>query len=317
MKILLADKFPASYLSQLEQIHQCTYQPDLTADTLPNAIADHEVLVVRGTKVEKNTIDAASALKLIIRAGSGTNTIDKSYAAEKNIAVCNTPARNAVAVAELAMGLLLAVDRHIAVADADAKQGQWNKGKYSKAVGIYGRKVGIVGFGAIGQEFAKRAEAFGLELHVYNRPNKPLLDAAKEKFNLTLHPNVESLAEAVDIISFHVPLTDDTKGFVDAGVINHLKDNSILINTSRGELIDESALLVALNEKNIFAGLDVFQNEPKGNDGEFDSALAKHPNVVATHHIGASTTQAQLSVAEAVVDIISQFAKGTILNKVN
>lgn len=317
MKILLADKFPADYLAILEKMHSCTYQPDLTADELADAMTDHDVLVVRGTKVEKPTIDKASNLKLIIRAGSGTNTIDKAHAASQNIAVCNTPARNAIAVAELAMGLLLAADRHIASADADAKKEEWNKGTYSKATGLYGRKIGIVGFGAIGQEFAKRAVAFGMELHVYNRPNKALLDAAKEKFELTLHPNIESLAEAVDIISFHVPLTDDTKGFVDVGVLSHFKDNSILINTSRGELINETALLAVLDSKNITAGLDVFQDEPKSNKTLFDSAIFKHPNVIATPHIGASTTQAQLSVAEAVCDIISQFEQGNIINQVN
>lgn len=316
MKILFADKFPAEKQSLLSQ-YQLDNQADLTADTLPDAIGDYDVLVVRSTKVSAKTIDAAKNLKLIIRAGAGTNTIDKAYAAEKDIAVCNTPGKNAVAVAELAMGLMLALDRHIPAATADLKNGAWNKKTYSAADGILGKSVGVIGFGAIGQAFAERAKAFGVDLHVYDRNGKLSGSDLQEKLQFSTHVDMLDLVSSVDIVSLHVPVNDTTRNMVDKNMITAMRENAMLINTSRGEVIDEAALLAGLNEKSLRAGLDVFCDEPGSGQGEFHSALAQHPNVIGTHHIGASTQQAQLAVADGVIDIIKAFSNGVIINQVN
>ena len=151
MKILFADKFPDSGMAQLcQQGHDCVSQPDLDGNTLVEAVGDAEVLVVRSTRVTSDAIAAAAALRLVIRAGAGTNTIDKEAAAARKIPVCNVPGKNAIAVAELVMGLLIAIDRNIPDNVIDLRAGQWNKKKYAAAKGLYGRHMGIVGLGAIG-----------------------------------------------------------------------------------------------------------------------------------------------------------------------
>lgn len=316
MKLLFADKFPLSEQAHLSQ-HECDNQFDLTADTLPGAIGDAEVLIVRSTKVTAETIDAAKNLKLIIRAGAGTNTIDKAHAAEKGIPVCNTPAKNAVAVAELAMGLMLSLDRHIPAATADLKQGSWNKKRYSAADGIMGKSVGIVGFGAIGQAFAERAKAFGMDLHVYDRNGKLNGSELQKSLDFTAQPDMKVMASQVDVISLHVPLNEHTTAMIDADIIDAMKDNAILINTSRGEVIDEDALLNGLNHKNLRAGLDVFCNEPSNAQGTFSHPIAQHDNVIGTHHIGASTQQAQLAVAQGVISVINSYIAGDLIHQVN
>ncbi len=316
MKILFADKFPVTKQNMLSQ-HECHNQFDLSADELPTVISNYEILVVRSTKVTAQTLDAAKKLQLIIRAGAGTNTIDKAYAAEKGIAVCNTPGKNATAVAELAMGLILALDRRIPSATADLKQGIWNKKTYSVADGIYGKSIGIVGFGAIGQKLAERAKAFGLDLHIYDCNSDFNGSDLQKQLGFTIHADMSDLFKSVDIISLHVPLNEETRGMINAQIIAVMRDNAMLINTSRGEIIDETALLDGLNNKGLRAGLDVFCNEPGSSSGTFDSEIAKHANVIGTHHIGASTHQAQLAVAEGVIDIIDSFIAGSLIHRVN
>ncbi|MPV85239.1 NAD(P)-dependent oxidoreductase [Ostreibacterium oceani] len=323
MKILFADKFPAAQQAALAAEHTLTNSPALDEHSLVTAIGDADILVVRSTKVSAEAIDAATQLKLIIRAGAGTNTIDKAHAAEKGIAVCNTPGKNAIAVAELAMGLMLAADRHIADATQDLKSGQWNKKRYSVADGIYGKSVGIIGFGAIGQAFAERALAFGMSIHTVIRTAQGSSSLAQQRLTdqfpgLTQHPDLASLARHCDVISLHVPFNEHTKQLIDAEFLSQMKPNSLLINTSRGEVVDEAALLAALDEKPIKAALDVFCNEPSAATGEFNSPLASHPQVIGTHHIGASTEQAQTAVADNVVEIIASFANHQqFLNRVN
>ena len=182
MKILFADKFPENYFEQLNaQDHECTIQADLGADDLPAAIADNEVLVVRSTKVTEDTIKAASNLKLVIRAGAGTNTIDKPCAREHGVDVCNVPGKNALAVAELAMGLLLAIDRNIPDNVSGLREGKWNKKRFSQAQGLYGRKLGIVGLGSIGFALAQRAKAFGIDVYIGRQAAAKCRNAAKNR----------------------------------------------------------------------------------------------------------------------------------------
>jgi len=319
MKILFADQFQSAYLEQLQSRgHECDLQPDLGADDLPAHVGGAEVLIVRSTKISRATIEAADALKLIIRAGAGTNTIDKEAAAERNIPVCNVPGRNAVAVAELAFGLLLAIDRNIPDNVADLRRGQWNKKKYAKAEGIMGRHIGIVGLGGIGLALAERAAAFGMQVHVIDKPGRDADSARRlDAIGAQGETDVAALARTCDVVSFHVPATAETTGMINDDLLTHFQPGAILLNTSRGEIVDEPALLRALDAKGLRAGLDVYNNEPGAAEGTFDSALAQHPNVYGTHHIGASTEQAQNAIAAEVVHMLDEFGRGNVVHCVN
>jgi len=319
MKILFADKFQEAYLDDLKaQGHTLDLQPDLSADDLPGKVADAEVLIVRSTKVTRATIEAAERLKLVIRAGAGTNTIDKDAAAERNIPVCNVPGRNAVAVAELAFGLIVAIDRNIPDNVIALRAGEWNKKKFSKAQGLYGRHVGVVGLGGIGMALAKRAAAFGMRVHVVHKPSRsPEVANALREIDAEEVHDLNALAAACDVISFHVPATPETKGMIGEDFLGHCREGTILINTARGDIVDDQALIRAMDEKGIRAGLDVYNDEPGAGQGEFRSALAQHPNVYGTHHIGASTEQAQNAIAEEVVHMLDEFGRGNLLHCVN
>ena len=319
MKILFADKFPDTGLSTIRDMgYECDYQPDLTAESLPAAIAGNQILVVRSTQVTAAAIDASDVLAMVIRAGAGTNTIDKGAAARRGIYVSNVPGKNALAVAELAMGLILAVDRNIPDNVADLRAGVWNKAKWSKTEGLHGRTLGIVGLGDIGLAVAERAAAFGMEIMSVRRTGRDATTRRRiEELDIELVADVHDLAAASDIVTLHVPYNEETHHLVDAAFLDHMKPGSVLINTSRGEVVDESALLAAMSEKGIRAGLDVFWNEPKEGSGSFTSSLAQHPNTYGTHHIGASTEQAQRAIADGVVDILTAFVKGRALNAVN
>ena len=319
MKILFADKFPPNYFEQLQaQGHDCTLQGDLSADDLPGAIADNEVLVVRSTKVTPATVEAASNLKLVIRAGAGTNTIDKPCAREHGVDVCNVPGKNALAVAELAMGLLLSIDRNIPDNVIGLRNASWNKKQFSVAQGLYGRKLGIVGLGSIGFALAQRAKAFGIEVFAVAKSSRSqeMIDKISE-LGINQVEDIDALIKTCDILSFHVPSNDQTKGMINKAMLDKMQPGTIILNTARGEIIDEAALISAMNEKNIRAGLDVYANEPGSSEAEFDSEVASHPNVYGTHHIGASTTQAQNAVAEGVIEVIEAYQAGKVINCVN
>ena len=319
MKILFADKFQPAHLEQLKAAgHDCDLQPDLGADDIPAQIGGADVLIVRSTKVTRAALEAGDSLKMVIRAGAGTNTIDKAAAAEMNIPVCNVPGKNALAVAELAFGLLLCIDRNIPDQVSDLRSGQWDKKKYSKAQGIYGRNLGIVGLGGIGLALAERGAAFGMNVHVVGKPDRDVGTAARlTTMKATEMPDIESLAGACDVVSFHVPANDDTKGMINDALLASFQDRAILLNTSRGEIVDDDALIRAMDNKGIRAGLDVYNGEPAGGQAEYSSALAQHPHVYGTHHVGASTEQAQDAVAEECVRMIVEFEKGNVLHRVN
>ncbi|MDH4168234.1 MAG: hydroxyacid dehydrogenase [Acidimicrobiia bacterium] len=317
MRILFADAIDDAGLQKLRAAgHRCELAPELTADDLPAALPDSEVLVVRSTRVTAEAIEAAGALELIVRAGAGTNTIDTTAASDHGVFVCNVPGRNAIAVAELTMGLLLAVDRHIADATADARRGQWNKAKYSRADGLHGKTMAIIGLGEVGLAVAERAKAFGLTVSALRKDGRPSPTEARIRaVGVRLVDDLTTLVTEADIATIHVPGGAATQGLVDDAFLRLLGDDGILLNTSRGDVVDEPALLAAL-DRGLRAGLDVFPDEP-GGEGRFDSALAGHPNVVATHHIGASTTQAQEAVAAGTIEVIEQYAAGELTNCVN
>ena len=320
MKILFADKYPESAVDELKQIGQdCVLQPDLKADDLASVLAEYDVLVVRSTLVTKNAIEAGDSLKMIVRAGAGTNTIDKDAATARGIYVCNVPGRNAAAVAELAIGLLIAIDRNIPDNVLALRQGSWNKKRFSVATGLKGRRMGVVGLGAVGLEVLERARAFGLELYVIDRPNRwrETHDRLVRIGGIKRVTCLNELAERCEILSFHVPAVADTKKMVGAELLSRMPVGGIVINTSRGDIVDEEALIRAMDAKGIRAGLDVFCGEPSAGEAVFESILARHPNVYGTHHIGASTDQAQAAVARGVIEILEAFSQGNIKYCVN
>ena len=317
MKILIADKFPAHWTEVLaNQGHQITSDPSLDENTLPAAVKDQEILIVRSTKVPAAVIDAGNALKLIIRAGAGTNTIDVKHAADKNVAVCNCPGTNSIAVAELAMGLLLSLDRRIYHNTNDLRHGVWDKSEYGKARGLFGRTLGIIGLGHIGREVAKRAAAFGMKLAAYDPFAK---EETFTQLQADRYTDIYSLAAQCDAVTIHLPETPETKGLFNKKFFDAMKPGAIFINAARGGLVVTADLVDAVKNKGIKAGLDVYEKEPKAADKTFDYApFAQAENLYGTHHIGASTDQAQDAVAECTVKIIDEYAaSGKFLYKVN
>ncbi len=319
MKILIADAFPADHVAQMRSAGaEVVHDPSLSPDDLPTALGGVDVLVVRSTQVTAETLAAADRLALVVRAGAGVNTIDWRAAAERSIYVANTPGKNAIAVAELTIGLITAIDRRIPDAVADLRAGRWRKKHYSQARGLAGRRLGIIGAGSIGLAVAARAQAMRMQVVVVAKPAR---DAATTDRIAALGclevDDLPALLAHSDIVSIHVPAHPSTVDMVDAEFLSHLRPGAYLINTSRGDVVDEQALLAAIEEKDLKVGLDVFRNEPASGEAEFDSPLARHPNVYGTHHIGASTDQAQEAIADAVVALIGDFRRGIVRNCVN
>ena len=319
MKILFADALPESYIDLLrQQGDECIVAPELGADDIPDVIKGIDVLVVRSTRVTAETIDRSDVLGLIVRSGVGTNTIDCQAAASSGIYVCNVPGTNSIAVAELTLGLLLALDRHIPAAANDLRNGTWNKDGYSKADGLMGKTFGIVGVGEIGLAVAERARSFGMTVVAERKSDRRTdIEARIRSIGIRLVDDLDALLAESDIVSIHVPGSDQTVDLVDAGFLDRMKPNSILLNTSRGEVVNEEALVDAIESKGIRAGLDVFRHEPSSGTGEFASKLASHPSVVGTHHIGASTQQAQDATSARTIDVIEAYRAGDPMNCVN
>ena len=312
MKVLIADKFPDNYIEEFKNLKlDVENSPKLGENDLPDAAKEHEILIVRSTVVNANTINSSNKLKLIIRAGAGVNNIDIPAATKRGISVANCPGKNSVAVAELAIGLMVSLDRRIPDNVIDFKKGTWNKAEYSKAEGLKDKTLGIIGVGNIGKEVAKRANAFDMKVYGYDIVR--LKDVPLEYVD-----TIEDILPKCDVISLHLPANDKTKGIFNKKLFALMKPNSFLINTSRPSVIDEEALLDAVKEKNIRVALDVFNDEPEGKTGEVKSKLQDNPNIYITHHIGASTNQAQNAVAEETVNIIKEYvASGKVKNCVN
>lgn len=309
MRILIADAFPEEFIKQVEKTgNEVTYNADWGADDLPRLIKGINILVVRSTKVTAKLVDESNTLSLVIRAGSGVNTIDLEACARKGIFVSNCPGLNSVAVAELTMAHILSLDRNIPDCVADLRNGKWNKGKYAKmSFGLKGRHIGIIGFGSIGREVAKRARAFDMNLLVYD----PFMSRSFIERNEAVYcADVGELCEKSDIVTIHVPFTPDTEKLLNEKAFSRMKKGAFLINTSRGSIIDEKAFLKAAEEKDIRGGFDVFSDEPASKECDYSSKLTQSPHVYGTHHIGASTIQAQIAVAEEVFDLIRIYTEG-------
>jgi D-3-phosphoglycerate dehydrogenase len=333
MKVLVADKFEASGIDGLKAAGcEVIYEPDLKDDALTEAVrtSGADVLVVRSTKVTAAMLDAGK-LSLIVRAGAGYNTIDVAGASKRGIYVSNCPGKNAIAVAELAFALILSLDRRVPDNVAELRAGKWNKKEYSKAQGLYGKTLGLLGVGSIGREMIRRAAGFGLDVVLWSRryagqegalSDRELreldIENAAREVKIDLAPTPGDVAERADILSVHVALGPDTKGFIDRDLLGRLKPGAMFINTARGEVVDHAALADAVKEKKLRVGLDVFASEPAAATGEFSNDLTAMPSVYGTHHIGASTDQAQEAIAAETVRIVRSYKEtGRVPNVVN
>ena len=318
MKVLIADKFEKVGIDGLKDLG-CTVvsDPDVKAEALSDLIrqVDPHILIVRSKKVTGDVLRAGTALTLVIRAGAGIDTIDVASASDLGVFVSNCPGKNSIAVAELVIGLLLSCDRRIPDQVAELRQGKWNKGTYSKARGLYGRTLGIVGLGQIGREVALRALAFGMRVVAWSRN---LTHSEAERLGIAYAQTPLEVAREADAVTINVAANGETKNLVNAEFLAAMKPGAYLINTSRGSVVDEAALQQAVREKGLRAGLDVFQNEPAGASGEFSNATVQGPGVYGTHHVGASTEQAQVAIAHEVIRIVQSFkASGEVPNVVN
>ena len=317
MRVLIADEFEQSGRDQLTSLGcEVRFQPKARDEALVLEVEQFrpDVLVVRSTKVPEAVLNAG-ALKLVVRAGAGYNTIDVAAASRRGIYVSNCPGKNSVAVAELAFGLILALDRRIPDNVMALRQGVWNKSGFSKARGLYGRTLGLIGLGQIGRQMIPRARGFGLPIVAWSRSLTP--EAAKQ-LGVEYKASPTEVAAASDIVSVHLALHAQTRGSLDAGFFGAMRPGAYFVNTSRAEVIDQEALTRAIREKGIRAGLDVFAKEPAGGSGEFSDEIVKLNAVYGTHHIGASTEQAQEAIAAETVRIVKTFHEtGQVPNVVN
>jgi D-3-phosphoglycerate dehydrogenase len=318
LKVLVADKFEEAGLSGLRAMGcEVLYEPELTGDALGARLGESaaDVLIVRSTKVGATEIEKATRLGLIVRAGAGVNTIDLKAASSRAIAVSNCPGKNAIAVAELTFGLILALDRRVAEQTADLARGVWKKTEYGKARGLAGRTLGVLGTGPIGREVIRRAQAFGMRVIAFSRS---LNEAAARELGVTAAASIHEVAMAADIVSVHLALNKETRGLLNAAFFGAMPAGAFFVNTSRGEVVEEAALLAAVRDRGLRAGLDVFSREPEGGSGAFEDPIMKFPGVVGTHHVGASTEQAQNAIAEETVRIVRAYkTSGQIPNAVN
>jgi D-3-phosphoglycerate dehydrogenase len=261
-------------------------------------IPSFEVLVVRSaTKVTKDVISAGKNLKIVARAGMGLDNVDVGAAKENGITVLNAPEAPTVAVAELVLGMMLAWVRHIPKADSTMKGGLWEKSKL-KGSELRGKTLGVVGIGRIGQAVAHRARAFGMKILVYDVvQNEEFLKAVEGEF-----VGLDDLLKRSDFVTLHIPLTPETKHMMGKEKLELMKPTAVLVNTSRGAVVDETALIEFLREGRIAgACIDVYEREPPG-----DTPLSKLPNAILTPHIGASTEEAQRKAALIVAEKIKK-----------
>jgi D-3-phosphoglycerate dehydrogenase len=317
MKVLVADKFEDSGRRGLADAgFEVLYQPDAKDEALTEALRSSgaEVLVVRSTRVTRPMLETGH-LSLVVRAGAGYNTIDVEAASEKGISVANCPGKNSIAVAELAFGLILALDRRIPDNTRDLEGGVWNKKEYARAKGLYGRTLGLIGVGGIGREMIPRAKAFGMPVVAWSRS---LTDDRAEELGIERKDSIYQVAAAADVVSVHVALKPDTMKLLGADFFAAMRPGAFFVNTSRAEVVDHEALERAVEERGIRAGLDVFQGEPTGGAGSVEAPIFRRPGVIGTHHIGASTDQAQEAIAAETVRIAREYKEtGRAPNVVN
>jgi D-3-phosphoglycerate dehydrogenase / 2-oxoglutarate reductase len=316
MKVLVADTFEREGIEGLEAAGcVVTYKPELKDETLLKEIGESkpDVLVVRGSLVDEKMLDSGS-IKLVVRAGAGFNTIDVGAASRRGIYVSNCPGMNSIAVAEIAFGLILSLDRRIPDNVISLRAGDWNKKEFSKARGLYGRTIGLVGLGSIGREMIPRARGFGMKVCGWSRKLTP---ERALHLGIEFKKDILELARSSDVVSVHLALNDQTRGLLGTEFFGAMREGAYFVNTSRAEVVDESAYKL-LFDKGCRIGLDVFHDEPKSAQDRYSNWIVNEKNVYGTHHIGASTDQAQLAIAFETVRVIATYMEtGKVPNAVN
>jgi D-3-phosphoglycerate dehydrogenase len=291
-KIMLSDGLEENGRSLLAASAEVVNRSGITAEELLQEIGDYDALIVRGrTKVTAAVFEAAKKLKVVGRAGIGVDNIDLAAAREKGVTVVNSPIATTLAVAELAMSLMLSLVREVPRADAAMKQGAWLK-KELMGAELWRKTLGVIGFGRIGSAVGRRAAAFDMRVLGCTLTSGP--DVVRERGGEPV--NLDELLAQSDIISVHLPLNDKTRNLLDEAAFAKMKQGVYIVDVSRGGVINEEALLAALESGKVAgAGLDVFTKEPPG-----ATALVNHPHVIATPHIGAQTVEAQNRAAEDI-----------------
>jgi len=301
MKILICDNLNQKVYKELETIGDCLdiSKSDSKEKDLTDHIKDSEIVVIRSaTKLTKEVLDNAKKLKIIARCGVGVDNVDLEFAKSKNIFVTNSPSANLISVVELTVALIISASRKLSLADAHLKNGQWNRSEFL-GYELYGKTLGIVGFGKAGRLVAERMKSFGMSIVFYD-PYVTDWNGSEESLEL------DDLLRTADVVSIHVIKTKDTENLISKDKLDLLKQNSIIVNTSRGGVLDEEYLLALLESEKIFgAGLDVYSNEPPENVDRYNGL-----NLVTTPHIGASTNEAQLKAGLETIENIKKILAG-------
>ena len=308
MKILICDKLDTLAVENLQELGDCI---DVSNEKNKEAlieenIADADILLVRsGTNITKELIDKANSLKIIARCGVGIDNIEISEATKKNIFVTNTPNANIISAAELTIGLMIAAARNISIADNSLKNKEWSRSEFT-GIELYGKQLGLVGFGKVARLVSERLQSFGMKIVFYD----PFVESSTE---VEQKLNLNELLETSDFVSLHVPKTDETKNLISKDKLSIMKSNAIIVNASRGGVIDEDAVFELVNQNKLFsAGFDVYENEPPNLDKESINSKA-----ITLPHLGASTKEAQQRTGKEVVDNIKEILSGDLTSVLN
>ena len=308
MKILICDKLDTLAVENLQELGDCI---DVSNEKNKEAlieenIADADILLVRsGTNITKELIDKANSLKIIARCGVGIDNIEISEATKKNIFVTNTPNANIISAAELTIGLMIAAARNISIADNSLKNKEWSRSEFT-GIELYGKQLGLVGFGKVARLVSERLQSFGMKIVFYD----PFVESSTE---VEQKLNLNELLETSDFVSLHVPKTDETKNLISKDKLSIMKSNAIIINASRGGVIDEDAVFELVNQNKLFsAGFDVYENEPPNLDKESINSKA-----ITLPHLGASTKEAQQRTGKEVIENIKQILSGDLTSVLN
>ena len=301
MKILICDNLNQQVYKELETIGDCVdiSKSNSKDKDLANHIKDCEIVVIRSaTKLTKEVLDKAEQLKIIARCGVGIDNVDLDFAKSKRIFVTNSPSANLISVVELTVALIISVSRKLSLADSHLKKGEWNRSQFLGNE-LYGKTLGIVGFGKAGRLVAERMKSFGMSIVFYD-PYVTDWNGSEESIKL------DDLLRTADVVSIHVIKTKDTENLISKDMLDLLKPSSVIINTSRGGVLDEDYLFELLESEKIFgAGLDVYSNEPPKNVDRYNGL-----NLVTTPHIGASTNEAQLKAGLETIENIKKILAG-------
>jgi len=300
-KIIIADKIDSKAIKEAREFAHVDEDFEVTAEQLKEKIKNYDAIIIRSrTKLARDIISSGKNLKAIARAGVGLDNVDLDAAKENGITVFNAPESLAISVAEHAIGLMLAVARNVARADRAMRAGRWEK-KENVGVELYGKTVGVLGFGRIGREVANRCYAFGMKVITYD----PYLTIEDARENNAEKVELEQLFEKSDFVTLHLPATPETKGLVNKKLLSKMKKTAFLINTARGSVVNEKDLIQALHDGAIKgAALDVYENEPLG-----ESPLTKIDHVVLTPHLASGTEDAQRVAGTIVVEKLKEFFK--------